>query len=759
MIAAAALVVATITGVVRDSGGGAVAGASVIARVATASPTSSGSPGSPASPASPGSSGSSGGSAASGAEQQTTTGADGRFTIVLPEGGEIVIIVRASGFAEAERRLSGRPGAPGGASGLEIVLAPAALFETVTVTASRGASSADTPAATMVLTNVALESTAAPMLDDQLKSVAGFSLFRRSSSRVANPTTQGVTMRGLSASGASRSLVLVDGVPLNDAFGGWVYWDRVPQTALDRVEIVRGGTSDLYGADAVGGVIQVLTLAPTKLAIRASSEIASRSTPRLSLFGGGSHGAWSTFASGEWQRSDGYVIIAPEQRGPVDTPASSSYRTAYANVAFQGRDWRASVRGHAFREARENGTPLTPNNTASRGLVGELSGTVAGGLWLVRAYGGTQGYDQGFSSVNAARTAESLTQLQHVPSKNGGGTAQWTMWTGRTTWTLGTNVRRVEGRSEERAFSAGRQTGFSALGGIQWAAGGFGRAEVAVSDRFTVDGSLGIDRWSSDPNTAALTPRSAVAVDPKIGAKWRASEHIALHAVATRAFRAPTLNELFRNFRVGNTVTTANDKLAPEVLTGVESGVTITRGAASLRVIGFLNHLTDAVTNVTIAQTPTLITRQRRNAGIIRAAGAEVEGEWQIVPAVRATVGLELVDSVFAESQEPGLTGNRVPQVPRAQGSAGLRFTAPAGLLATMQFRFNSAQFDDDRNQFLLGRATVLDALASKALGHGVQLFGAIENVFNSEYDVGRTPTRTVGLPRTWRAGIRAYLP
>src|SRR5262249_54949730 len=143
---------------------------------------------------------------------------------------------------------------------LDIILAPAMLIEAVTVTAARGAPASEAPAATTVLTSVMLDATAAPALDDQLKTAPGFSLFRRSSSRVANPTTQGVTMRGLSASGASCSLVLVDGVPLNDAFGGWVYWDRVPQAALDRVEIVRGGTSDLYGADAVGGVIQVLTM-------------------------------------------------------------------------------------------------------------------------------------------------------------------------------------------------------------------------------------------------------------------------------------------------------------------------------------------------------------------------------------------------------------------------------------------------------------------------------------------------------------------
>ena len=96
-------------------------------------------------------------------------------------------------------------------------------------------------------------------LDDQLRTVPGFSLFRRTSSAVANPTTQGVTLRGLSASGASRTLVVADDVPLNDPFGAWVYWDRVPLAALQRVDVLRGASGDVHGNDALGGVIRLTT--------------------------------------------------------------------------------------------------------------------------------------------------------------------------------------------------------------------------------------------------------------------------------------------------------------------------------------------------------------------------------------------------------------------------------------------------------------------------------------------------------------------
>jgi outer membrane receptor protein involved in Fe transport len=288
--------------------------------------------------------------------------------------------------------------------------------------------------------------------------------------------------------------------------------------------------------------------------------------------------------------------------------------------------------------------------------------------------------------------------------------------------------------------------------------GTFARAEVTPTDTLTIVGSVRGDRWALDPNTSAPS-RDATQLSPKAGVSWRASSTVVVHALATHAFRAPTLNELFRNFRVGNTVTNANADLRPETLTGVEGGAAVTFGSsAELRITGFWNHLDDAVTNLTISSTPVLITRMRANAGTIRAAGADIQTEWQVARAIRASVGLEFVDSVYAASQEPGLTGNRVPQVPRVQGSAGVRIDAPASIVATAQVRVISSQYDDDRNQFLLGSATIVDLLATRPMGHGVQLFGAIENLFNDEYDVALTPTRNIGLPRTARIGVRAYL-
>ncbi|HMD62225.1 MAG TPA: Plug domain-containing protein, partial [Opitutaceae bacterium] len=100
-------------------------------------------------------------------------------------------------------------------------------------------------------------------VDDVLRGAADFSLFRRNDSITANPTSQGVSLRGLGPSGASRSLVLLDGVPLNDPFGGWVPWSLVPIDSVARAEIVPGGGATAWGNASLAGVIQLFTTQPT----------------------------------------------------------------------------------------------------------------------------------------------------------------------------------------------------------------------------------------------------------------------------------------------------------------------------------------------------------------------------------------------------------------------------------------------------------------------------------------------------------------
>ena len=280
---------------------------------------------------------------------------------------------------------SGQRAGGGPGESLQITLQPSPFFEAVSVTSSRSDAPRADPTVTMtVITSSELLTSAAVTLDDALKMVPGFTLFRRTSSRTANPTAQGVALRGIGGTAQSRSLVLVDGVPLNDAFGGWIYWDKIPQVALDRVEVQRGSGSDLYGADAVGGVVQLLTQRPGRPSGSALVEGGGLGTGRVAVRWW-AHARLEYSASGEWFNIDGYIPVSTEQdpgiapRGPVDSLLGSTHLSGYASTGYQAANgWRLDVVANVFDEDRTNGTPQSINSTAWRQGSGEVAGAVAG---------------------------------------------------------------------------------------------------------------------------------------------------------------------------------------------------------------------------------------------------------------------------------------------------------------------------------------------------------------------------------------------
>src|SRR6266516_4509148 len=187
--------------------------------------------------------------------------------------------------------------------------------ETITVTATRTETRlGDTPSSVVVLSQKDLQSTPAATIDDALRQVPGFTLFRRTGSRVANPTSQGVSLRGVGGSGASRALVLDDGVPLNDPFGGWIFWGRVPRASLERIEVLRGGASDVYGSGAMSGVVQFIR---RKDDMAIDLDAGSQRTATGSLFVPIERGDWSGNVAADYLTTAGYVLVDRDQRGAV----------------------------------------------------------------------------------------------------------------------------------------------------------------------------------------------------------------------------------------------------------------------------------------------------------------------------------------------------------------------------------------------------------------------------------------------------------
>ena len=241
---------------------------------------------------------------------------------------------------------------------------------------------------------------------------------------------------------------------------------------------------------------------------------------------------------------------------------------------------------------------------------------------------------------------------------------------------------------------------------------------------------------------------------------WRANDLASLQVSVARSYRTPTLNELYRGFRVGNTVTNANPLLEPERLTSVEGGVLVGHSRASVRVTGFHNILDEAISNITISTTPALTTRERQNADQLGSSGVEIEGD--VRPHARVTLSAfaAFTSAHYTDTpKQPAIQDNRVPQVPRYSIGTGVIAETPKVATFSVQARFVGAQYEDDLNTLVLDDYVVVDASASRPLTRAVHLFLGFENLFDVEYDVARTPVRSIGWPFTIRAGVRVFLP
>lgn len=702
----------------------------------------------------------------------TSTDATGAFSFDRVPGALGTVLVIAKGLQQLRQSWNSGSGT---LVRLEIVLGPQAVNQQVIVTAARTETRlSDSPTSDILLTREDLQTIPALTVDDTLRQVPGFSLFRRSSSRTANPTTQGVSLRGLGASGASRALVLEDGIPLNDPFGGWVYWDRVPDESVASVEVAQEGASSLYGSDALGGVVQFRTRPAQPAGISLEASYGNQNTPDLSLSAGGQPGPWESTFGGEVFHTDGYILVPETDRASVDTKAGSEHGTADWMIGRKiGAASQVFARGWYLDDSRENGTPLQTNNMRmAQGALGANLQLGSIGALTLRFYGEAQTYHQNFSSIAAGRNSETLTDIQTVPSQGVGGSALWSRGLGkRQTLVAGFDSHDEIGRSNEVQLSIAKDT---SAGGRQRTLGAFGEDLIQIAPRWTLSASARFDNWSNfaaslfsipfnPPGPGTITSyadRSYNAFSPRLSVVNQVSSHVSWSVSVYRAFRAPTLNELYRSFRQGNVLTLANPELSAERLTGGEAGVDVNGLGKRLEMRGtsFFNEIINPIANVTLNNTTTLITRQRQNLGRTRAPGFEVDAVAHITDHIQMSGGYQYVAATvtsFPTNMGTSLVGLWVAQVPRNVVTFQVRYANPSRIAFSMDGRMAGKQFDDDQNQFPLGRFFVLDAMVSRKVGGGVELFAAVENLLNERYWTAATPVPQLGLPIAARFGVR----
>ena len=624
-----------------------------------------------------------------------------------------------------------------------------------------------------------LSDSAAQSLDSILTGVPGLQLFRRSDSTSGHPTSQGITLRALGGNASSRAVLVLDGVPQADPFGGWINWPAYDPGGIESVRVVRGGGIVSHGPGALAGLIDLQSRSDRGL--DASLEAGSRESLRGHFYAGAALGGGLVMLDAQGGRSDGFVPVTKGTRGPIDRRAPFEQASVRARwVTPLGGETEAQVGGLGFIDRRERGLPFTGNRTRGADLSVRLVGRGRWG-WSALGYVQWRNLRSSFAGANDDRTIAQRVSLQDsVPSRGFGGSIELRQPVGGGgELRLGADTRLTDGESRELfAYSAGQPTRRRIAGGEATTVGLFADSSF-TSGAWTLFGSARLDRWTiADGELVERLLATGVATRDdhfprrsgwretgRVGALLDAGGGWALRSAAYAAWRMPTLNELFRPFRAGPDATAANALLDPERLIGAEVGADYERGPVRLSLTGFSNRLKDSIANVTLGQGPGVFPgvgfvagqyRQRRNIDHINVTGLEASVEMRKGP-WWAHLGASYSNArVRADGPAAALDGLRPAQTPRFTATAEVGWSN-LSRSASLQLRHVGAQLEDDLNHRRLRPATTLDAFVAWPLGETLELIGRAQNLFDATVIAGLAEDGTAerATPRTLWLGVR----
>ena len=625
----------------------------------------------------------------------------------------------------------------------------------------------------------------ASRLDDALASVPGFSLFRRTSSLGANPTTQGVSVREIAGSGASRALVTLDGVPQNDPFGGWVIWTGLPPETIGSAAVVRGAGSGPYGAGALTGVVALASPAGIGGGVAGEAEGGELGYARGAGLAEIDTGPASRlFFSASGERSDGWIPVI-QGRGSVDRPLSlRDWSASQRFITELGGGVTLSERVAGYQEDRGAGTLFAGSEASgAQGSVTLVKQPAEGAPgWRLQAWASGSNLVNTSASVAAGRNSATLADNQYAtPAYGVGFNAAVRRSEAAYSWELGVDARDFDGESRDALFNQGKPTGTRIGGGGEWIAGAYAEGSRTLGP-LLLTGGVRVDGWSTYDNSLVQTGASAIVQKPpdrsgavptgRVGLRRDFANGLYVRTAAYAGFRMVTLNELHRSFRVGNDVTEANAGLAPEKLYGAEAGIggqnALHRGRFSWDADVFYNRLADAVTNVTIGKGPgsfpiagfvpaggTLF--QRQNAGTVNAWGVEGDTDYALSDAFDLRGAFAYTHArVDGGAAAPQLTGKRPAETPAVVVTGDANWQAAARLTLTAELRYESARFDDDQNTRRIEGGAGLDLRGAWRFTRDLAGFVAADNVTNANLQTGRSAAGivTYAAPRMVRAGL-----
>lgn len=613
-----------------------------------------------------------------------------------------------------------------------------------------------------------LTNSASGRIESVLGNVAGFQQFRRSDSRSANPSAQGATLRALGGNASSRTLVLLDGVPMADPFFGTIPFSALVPDRLSVVRVTRGGGVGAFGAGAVAGTIELASATRDQLPVfgasafygsRDATEVSASLTPDL---GGG-----YVSLSGRWDRGDGFQTTPKDQRAAATVPAAyDGWSANMRAVAPLSATSEIQFRGTLFHDDRT--LRFKGADSMSEGQDASIR-FVSRGDWQVDALAYIQARNFSNIVISSSTFRKSLNQ-RNTPSTGIGGKIELRPPVGPDhALRIGADTRFATGDMYEDAYDANKAanpvTFRRHAGGEQITTGLFVEDDWTLG-ALVLTGGVRADHWNisngffRQVNAAtgavianSFAGRSDWQFSGRAGALYPISDAIALRGAGYTGFRLPTLNELYRPFVVFPVTTQANAALNPEKLKGVEAGIDLTPVAGvRLSATAFYNRLDDAIANVT-PNPSNRNARIRQNVDHITAKGIELTASGRIADFLLSASYAYSHSRVHATGL---LDGMRPAQTPAHAASATLAWEPERGPALSATLRYVSKQYEDDLQTYMLPHALTVDAVARLPLGHGVTLVARGENLFDETVltRLGTDGSIDLGAPRTLWIGV-----
>ena len=600
-------------------------------------------------------------------------------------------------------------------------------------------------------------------IETVLGDVAGFQQFRRSDSRSANPSAQGATLRALGGNASSRTLMLLDGVPIADPFFGYIPFSAIVPDRLSAVRVTRGGGTGAFGAGAVAGTIELASADRNDLPLLSGSGFyGSKNSSQLTGDFAPNVGDGFVSLSGRWDRSDGFQTTPASQRVSATVPARyESWSTGARAATPISNTLELQAHMLVFRDNRTLRFRGADNSSEGEDASVRL---LSRGSWAFDALAYVQA--RNFSNIVISSTSFRQTLNQYsTPSTGLGGKIELRPPVGdHNMLRIGADIRHADGRDNEDAFNGGTGalTAHRHAGGNQTTAGLFAEDDWTIG-RLVLTGGARADRWSiRDGFFQSITPTGATTTNLypnrsdwefswRAGALFKLTDAITLRGAGYTGFRLPTLNELYRPFSVFPVTTQANAQLKPEKLKGVEAGFDIKpMPALNFSATAFYNRLDDAIANVTIGTN----LRRRDNVNAVVAKGVELTGS--------ARIGSFSLAASYAYSHSvvdaPGLAfdGLRPAQSPRHNASATLAWEGGSGAGLSATVSYVGKQYEDDLQTDALRGALTVDAIAKLPIGKDITLVARGENLFDEKV-VTRNQAGSIdlGTPRMLWIGFR----